>query len=424
MGTKVSEDLRKGYSDYKDPSEMSWGEWLKRPFTDKDHWRRKGKQLKRWGEAAYDWKENLGDYYGDYGSIQEQEMRDQSWGDWYSPREFIYDKTGYDYGGKLKDLTAAAVLNPIAHTIDFTSAGLAAIPQFYKGKGKGLGSLIMDPAARWVTGKPLYENNPLYDIQGQQKIYGDILNDVMDKDSIGNFVSEKEIDKITKKTQDLVDYYAFMDQNPGAEYEDYEEAYANAWDNFFFEKHGEEIFNEVDKRYKEKMIDEWGIYNPGLLQGTSMEKMSEDEAYKEFMNDIDLGAFNDLKNSMTRWGTNKWFPYTSRKAQDLYEPIEFVGDIAAGFGVPGAFRAGISHAGKHGMSKTMQRAIYEALPGTTTPFGKGSSTIKTGLPRFKEKGWKTKWLLNKPIGAIDASRHYGSQYAAPIIIGEKLFGER
>jgi len=417
MGTKVAEDLRKGYSDYIDPSEMSWGEWLKRPFTDKDHWRKKGKKLKRWGEAAYDWKEDIDDLYGDYGSTKEQEMRDQSWGDWYSPREFIYDKTGYDYGGKLSDLAASTVLNPIAHTIDTTSAGLAAVPQFYKGKGKGLGYLITDPLARWVTGKPLYEDNPLYDFKGQEKEYGDILDNMLDEDSFRDFVSKKEEDAITKKTQDLVDYHAFMDQNPGAEYEDYTEAYANAWNNFLFENHGEKIYNEADKRYKSKMIDEWGIYNPGLLQGTSMEGMGEEEIQQEFMKDLDFGAFGDFKNAMMRWETDKWFPYTSKKAQDLYAPIEFTGEAVTGFGIPNAFRAGISHAGKHGMSKTMQRAIYEALPGTTTPLGKGKATVKTGLPRFKERGWKTRWL-NRGIGAVDTSRHFGSQYALPIAVGE------
>ena len=53
--------------------------------------------------------------------------------------------------------------------------------------------------------------------------------------------------------------------------------------------------------------------------------------------------------------------------------------------------------------------MLEALPGTLNPKFSGGyrSTIKNPF-------------LRKPINFLDASRSYGSQYAAPIVIGEMM----
>ena len=102
MGTKVSEDLRKKKSkgtkvsrDLRTNPE-TWGEYL----LDEDRFYRSPIKKAAFGLANF--FGDQADFYGRPKSpTAEQDMRDKSWGDMYSPREALYDLTGgYDLSKK------------------------------------------------------------------------------------------------------------------------------------------------------------------------------------------------------------------------------------------------------------------------------------------------------------------------------------
>jgi hypothetical protein len=124
---------------------------------------------------------------------------------------------------------------------------------------------------------------------------------------------------------------------------------------------------------------------------------------------MDLGAFDPLKEYMMDFGKDKTFDYSSKEAQENLATPEMLAEIALGFGLPGAGRAALKYGTKKGIPSVFERVMLEALPGTLTPKFSGGyrSTIKNPF-------------LRKPINFLDASRSYGSQYAAPIVIGEMM----
>ena len=399
MGTKVSEDLRKKKSkgtkvsrDLRTNPE-TWGEYL----LDEDRFYRSPIKKAAFGLANF--FEDQADFYGRPKSpTAEQDMRDKSWGDMYSPREALYDLTGgYDLGGQISDY-AAVPLNAGAELLKFTGAALQAVPKSYQGLGSGAG-YFFDSAMEGLLGTPeMYEDNPMRhtgeDLMPYSTEAWSNVDDLMTKDV------ERLIDS---QVDAYVDYDTMKYQYPEMTMDQYNAERDRVKGMLIADRYYDQVSEMAAKNYVDDMMDQYGIYNPELLRGTKMGDMG-------YMGErMDLGAFDPLKEYMMDFGKDKTFDYSSKEAQENLATPEMLAEIALGFGLPGAGRAALKYGTKKRIPSVFERVMLEALPGTLTPKFSGGyrSTIKNPF-------------LRKPINFLDASRSYGSQYAAPIVIGEMM----
>ena len=397
MGTKVAEDLRKKKSKGTKVSRdlrtnpQTWGEYFQ------DRWDTLPERTSDKFERLGKWKENFDNLYSNYNQEQVQDMRDQSWGSWYSPREGLYDLTGYDYGGKIRD-TAAVPLNALSETLKFTGAALKGVPQSYKGFGKGTG-YGFDIAMEGMLGtSPLYEDNPMRhtheDLQPYANKAWDKIDDLMTKDA------ERLIDE---QVDAYADYDTLKYEYPEMTKDQYKAERERIKNMIIADKYYDQVSEMAAKNYSDDMMDQYGIYNPDLLKGTKMGDMG-------YMGEkMDLGALDPLKEYFMDFGKDKTFDYTSKDAQELLATPEFLGEMAFGMGIPSAGRAALKYGTKKGIPSVLERVMLEALPGTLNP--KFSGGYRSTM--------KNPWL-RKPINFLDASRSYGSQYFAPMVIGEMM----
>ena len=424
MGTRISEDLRKGYTDKPDPEDLSWGEWAKSIAFDPDSFIRS--PIKRTAAGVANWMGDWSEGYGDYGSEQEKAMRDKSWGDFYSPREAMYDLTGgrYDVGGQIHDV-AALGLNIPSELIRLSGAGLAGLlPWNLKhgfGKGTGYG---LDVISQGLLGTPdRWEDNPLrfkhpggFDKEGKWKFHESYKPHYEKawKEYFPDLMTKKAEEAIVKRTHDLVDRDTFFHENPDATQKDYENAWWKAKDNLIFEKYGDQVNDYADKNYKKEMMDKYGVYNPMLLQGLNQTEM--EEAMGEMGREMEFGILDPLKNYFMEGMDNPWWNYSSPEMQEELMPIQRAGELIGSFGIPAAARSLLRTGVKYGMPKAIERGIKEALPGTTQLFGRGEA----GIPRLaNDRLWK-KFINRGLIAPVDFVRPYGGQFATVGTIAEMM----
>ena len=329
MGTKVSQDLR-----WQDPAydDRSWGEWAKSIALDPDSFIRSPIKRTAAGVAGWlgDWSEN----YRGYGSEQEHAMHEQSGLSTLSPtfgiinalREPLYNLTGgkYDVGGQLQDI-AALGLNIPTELFRFGKAGLEGLlPQHLKhgwGKGTGYG---FDYLSQAVLGTPdMWEDNPLrfqhpgWNEEGTKYEFHESYAPHMDKamnEYLDDLMTKRAEEDIDKRTSDLVDWDTFFYENPDATEQDYKRAWSDAKYDLIFEKYGDQALDYADKNYKKEMMDEYGLYNPALLQGLEPGEM--EEAMKEMGLGMELGILDPLKDYFAEGMDNPWWSYSSPEAQE------------------------------------------------------------------------------------------------------------
>ena len=391
MGTKVSEDLRKkknkGTPVSRDliTNPETWSEYL----SDEDRFYRSPLKKAAAGLAGF-----FSDQSDLYGRTNEQEMRDQSWGGMYSPREALYDLTGgYDLGGQISDY-AAVPLNAGAELLKFTGAALQGVPRFYQGFGDASGYLL-DSAAEGLLGTPeMYEDNPLRDTYADVEPY---FQTALKEDLDGLMTTEAERE-IDAQVDAYVDYDTMMYENPDLTMDQFNKVKKRVKDNIIYNKYSPQLADIAARNYRAESLDKYGIYNPGLLAGTNME---EDEG--QLMRDADFGAFDPLMEYISDYGGDKVFDYSSKEAQEKLSTPEIIAEFGLGFGLPGAARSALSYGTKKGLPSIIERGVKEALPGTV---GRGVLSKS----RFK----------NPFLRYLDSSREYGSQYFAPIIASEIL----
>ena len=169
------------------------------------------------------------------------------------------------------------------------------------------------------------------------------------------------------------------------------------------------------------MMDEYGVYNPMLLQGLEPGEM--EEAMKEMGLGMELGILDPLKDYFAEGMENPWWSYSSPEAQEKLMPIQRTGEFVGGFGIPAATRAALRTGVKYGMPKAMERTIKEAFPGTVQLFGRGEAGIPKGLGikslAANDRWWK-KFINRGLISPIDAVRPWGGQFALTGSIAERM----
>ena len=422
MGTRVAQDLRGQDPAYDDRSlRLKLQEALMESLSDPDSYLRS--PLKRSAAGIAGW---LGDWSEGYQDIDEQAMRDKSWGDFYSPREALYDLTGgrHDVGGQMHDV-AALGLNIPTELFRFGKAGLEGLlPQHLKhgwGKGTGYG---FDYLSQAVLGTPdMWEDNPLrfqhpgWNEEGTKYEFHESYAPHMDKamnEYLDDLMTKRAEEDIDKRTSDLVDWDTFFYENPDATEQDYKRAWSDAKYDLIFEKYGDQALDYADKNYKKEMMDEYGLYNPALLQGLEPGEM--EEAMKEMGLGMELGILDPLKDYFAEGMDNPVFDYSSQEAHEKLMPIQRAGEAIGGFGIPAATRAALRTGGKYGMPKAMERGIKEAFPGTAQLFGRGEA----GIPRLaNDRLWK-KFINRGLIAPVDFARPYGGQFATVGTIAEMM----
>jgi hypothetical protein len=422
MGTRVAQDLRGQDPAYDDRSlRLKLQEALMESLSDPDSYLRS--PLKRSAAGIAGW---LGDWSEGYQDIDEQAMRDKSWGDFYSPREALYDLTGgrHDVGGQMHD-AAALGLNIPTELFRFGKAGLEGLlPQHLKhgwGKGTGYG---FDYLSQAVLGTPdMWEDNPLrfqhpgWNEEGTKYEFHESYAPHMDKamnEYLDDLMTKRAEEDIDKRTSDLVDWDTFFYENPDATEQDYKRAWSDAKNDLIFEKYGDQALDYADKNYKKEMMDEYGLYNPALLQG--LEPGELEEAMGDMASGMEFGILDPLKDYFAEGMDNPWWSYSSPEAQEKLMPIQRVGEAIGGFGIPAATRAALRTGVKYGMPKAMERTIKEAFPGTAQLFGRGEA----GIPRLaNDRLWK-KFINRGLIAPVDFARPYGGQFATVGTIAEMM----
>ena len=429
MGTRVAQDLRGQDPAYDDRSlRLKLQEALMESLSDPDSYLRS--PLKRSAAGIAGW---LGDWSEGYQDIDEQAMRDKSWGDFYSPREALYDLTGgrHDVGGQMHDV-AALGLNIPTEILRFGGAGLAGLlPWNLKhglGKGTGYG---FDYLSQAVLGTPdMWEDNPLrfqhpgWNEEGTKYDFHESYAPHMDKamnEYLDDLMTKRAEEDIDKRTSDLVDRDTFFYENPDATEQDYKRAWSDAKYDLIFEKYGDQALDYADKNYKKEMMDEYGLYNPALLQGLEPGEM--EEAMKEMGLGMELGILDPLKDYFAEGMDNPVFDYSSQEAHEKLMPIQRVGEAIGGFGIPAATRAALRTGVKYGMPKAMERTIKEAFPGTVQLFGRGEAGIPKGLgikSLAANDIWWKKFINRGLIAPVNAARPYGGQFATVGTIAEMM----
>jgi hypothetical protein len=435
MGTRVAQDLRGRDPAYDD---RSWGEWAKSIALDPDSFIRSPIKRTAAGVAGWlgDWSEN----YRGYGSEQEHAMHEQSGLSTLSPtfgiinalREPLYNLTGgkYDVGGQLQDI-AALGLNIPTELFRFGKAGLEGLlPQHLKhgwGKGTGYG---FDYLSQAVLGTPdMWEDNPLrfqhpgWNEEGTKYEFHESYAPHMDKamnEYLDDLMTKRAEEDIDKRTSDLVDWDTFFYENPDATEQDYKRAWSDAKNDLIFEKYGDQALDYADKNYKKEMMDEYGLYNPALLQG--LEPGELEEAMGDMASGMEFGILDPLKDYYKEMD-NPWWSYSSPEAQEKLIPIQRMGEAIGGFGIPAAMRAALRTGVKYGMPKAMERTIKEAFPGTAQLFGRGEAGIPKGLgikSLAANDIWWKKFINRGLIAPVNAARPWGGQFATVGTIAEMM----
>ena len=428
MGTRISEDLRGPdpsdiYTPYEETFRGRASNALMESIRDPNSYLRS--PIKRSAQGIANW---LGDWSEGYQNIDEQAMRDKSWGDRYSPREALYDLTGgrHDIGGQIHDV-AALGLNIPSELIRFSGAGLAGLlPWNLKhgfGKGTGYG---LDVISQGLLGTPdMWEDNPLrfqhpgWNEEGTKYDFHESYAPYMDEavnEYLPDLMTRRAEEDINKRTNDLVDRDTFFYENPDATEQDYKKAWSDANWNLQWEKYGDQVLDYADKNYKKEMMDEHGIYNPMLLQGLNQTEM--EEAMGDMGLEMELGILYPMKNYMfgPEGYENPWFDYSSPEAQEKMYGPQLAGEMVGGFGIPAAARSLLRTGVKYGMPKAMERGIKEAFPGTTQLFGRGEA----GIPRLaNDRLWK-KFINRGLIAPVDFARPWGGQFATVGTIAEMM----
>ena len=427
MGTRIAEDLRgKDPSDvYVYPEDRSLFSKAVDKIRELNERYEDRSVLQDVGEGLYNWSKN----YTDYGIVDEQQMRDKSWGDLYSPRESLYDLTGgrYDVGGQLHD-TAALALNIPSELLRFTGAGLAGLlPQNIKhGFGTGTGYGI-DYLSESLLGTPdLWKDNPLrfqheiaYDEYGDpyqkaHESYKPYIDEAWEK-YLPDLMTEKAKEDLSNKSNDLMDWNTYWHENPGGSEEEFKDMWSDNYLNLVEEKYGDQLYDYADKKYKKAMMEKYGIYNPALLQGLESEEEMMGE-WKDMGLDMEFGILDPLKNYFMEGMEDPWFNYSSPEMQEKLMPIQRTGEMIGSFGIPAAARAALKTGVKYGMPKAIERGIKEAFPGTIQLFGRGEA----GIPRLaNDRLWK-KFINRGLISPINVARPYGGQFATVGTIAEMM----
>lgn len=401
MGTKVSEDLRKKKSkgtkvsrDLRTNPE-TWGEWFKERFTTFPD--RVARDVRGLGQ----WKENYDNLYANYGAKQEQDMRDSSWGGFYSPREGLYDLTGYDYGGKASDL-AAVPLNALGEIARFGKAGLESIVKIPQGTGKGSGYLLDSTAQSLFGTQDMFEDNPLRDTHEDIEPYFskqyDNINDYMTKDA------ERLIDS---QVDAYVDYNTMKYENPEMTRDQFDRIKSQLKEQLMYSKYYDQMYDRAFENYKRDSLKEYGVYNAAL--GARSEEEAE-EMMLEMMQSGDFGALGPILQYGTEYGkSDPIFAYSSKEADDALQNLESLTELGMTFGIPGAARSALAYGTAKGLPKIIEKGVREAFPGTV------AQKIGGGYRFNMPNSW-----VRKPLNFLDASRNYGSQFVAPLIIAEML----
>ena len=405
MGTKVAEDLRG-----KDPSDVYVHPEDRSLFSKAaDKFRALNERYED-RSVLHDVGEGIFNFYRSYDTPQ-----------------------GYEYKKAINDTLALPYNIAAENLVRFPWAGISGIQNIDEGFGTG-GGYLFDVAAEGLLGtKPMYEDNPMrfqheiaYDEYGDpyqkaHESYAPYIDEAYNE-YLPDLITEAAAREIEKKSDDLMDWNTYWHENPGGSEEEFKRIQYTNKMNLIDEKYGDQLYDYADKKYKKEMMEKYGIYNPGLLQGVEPDEM-EAESMK-MIEDMNLGILDPLvEHAVGSEGWEKpWWQYYN---EDMKNP-QLAGELVTGFGIPAAFRSMLKTGVKMGMPKSLQRGVMEAFPGTVAPLAKAG---EFGMPRLSyriPRKWgeygpnQALWMAEKLGVAFDKTRPYGGQFIIPGTIAEMM----